>query len=44
MLPRFLNGGKFFSILLKYDEDLAEVVRLKGCGLCRAQLHQAHYQ
>jgi len=44
MLPRFLSGVKWFSLLLKYDMDLAEEAQLEGCGLCGAQLHQAHYQ
>ena len=43
MLRRFFGNGNFFQILLKYDVDLAEAERLKGCGECGERLHRADY-
>ena len=44
MLQRFFSDGKFFCLLLAFDEDLAEKARLARCQFCRAPLHQAHFQ
>lgn len=43
MLQRFFNDGKFFCLLLAFDEDLAESARLARCPICGAPLHQAHF-
>ena len=44
MLQRFLGNKKFFGLLLRYDEDVAESARLAGCVYCQARLHRANYQ
>jgi hypothetical protein len=44
MLQKFLSDGKFFLLLLAFDEDLAEKHRSSGCFLCGASLHKANFQ
>lgn len=43
MLQRFLRDEKFFQLLLRFDEDIAEQAREQGCAFCGCSLHQADY-
>lgn len=42
MCHRFLSDPRFFSMLARFDDDLAEAAREKGCD-CGGRLHQANY-
>jgi hypothetical protein len=39
----FLSSAKFWSLLLRLDEDLAAEVRAAGCAACGGVLHSARY-
>lgn len=43
MVPAILGDAKFWSLLLRFDEDLAAGVRARGCPHCGAALHGARY-
>ncbi|MBU0754330.1 MAG: hypothetical protein KJ831_00300 [Candidatus Eisenbacteria bacterium] len=42
MYQKILTDPSFFSLLFKYDQDLAEQARKPGCP-CRGVLHRADY-
>ena len=42
MYQTILNDASFYRALLKFDEELAEEVRQRGCG-CGGKLHSARY-
>ena len=42
MYQTILNDASFYKSLLRFDEDLAEEARQKGCA-CGGKLHQAAY-
>ena len=42
MYQTLLRDASFYDLLLRFDEDLAESVRLAGCA-CGGRLHQGHY-
>ena len=42
MYQTILNDASFYRQLVKFDEDLAEQARQKGCG-CGGKLHSARY-
>ncbi len=43
MCHAFLSSAKFWSLLLRLDEDLAAEVRAAGCAACGGVLHSACY-
>jgi hypothetical protein len=43
MCHAFLSTAKFWSLLLRIDEDLAAEVRAAGCAACGGVLHSARY-
>src|SRR5207244_8371249 len=43
MCHAFLSTAKFWSLLLRIDEDLAAEVRAAGCAVCGGVLHSARY-
>lgn len=43
MCHRFLHDPKFISLLLAFDQDIAEKVRAQGCA-CGGRLHRANYR
>jgi hypothetical protein len=43
MCHAFLSTAKFWSLLLRIDEDLATEVRAAGCAACGGVLHSARY-
>lgn len=44
MCHAFLSTAKFWSLLLRIDEDLAAEVRAAGCAACGGILHSARYR
>lgn len=43
MCHAFLSTAKFWSFLLRVDEDMAAEVRAAGCAVCGGVLHSARY-
>lgn len=43
MYQNLLRDEQLFSLLLRYDRDLAEDARRGGCPKCGGQLHRADY-
>ena len=43
MVTALLADGQLYSVLRRFDEDLAAEQRAGGCPRCGAALHSAHY-
>lgn len=43
MCHAYLGTSNFWTVLFRFDEDLAEQTRKQGCGWCTGKLHSAAY-
>lgn len=43
MYPTFLHESRFYELLFRIDEDLAQRTRQGGCPHCGGELHSANY-